>query len=91
MSVPWRQAVLEQGLRQEGLNIYSAGNRLIHLDLTDLDAPYPFVLGIPQSDFESCLRDRLGELGGEVEFGRRCTELSRLGRGAPGRGARHTS
>ena len=60
MSVPWRQAVLEQGLRQEGLNIYSAGNRLIHLDLTDLDAPYPFVLGIPQSDFESCLRDRLG-------------------------------
>jgi 2-polyprenyl-6-methoxyphenol hydroxylase-like FAD-dependent oxidoreductase len=42
--------------------------------------------GIPQSDFESCLRDRLGELGGEVEFGRRCTELSRLGRGA-----RHTS
>ena len=61
---------LEQGMRWHGLNAYSGGKRILHVAFEELDAPYPYLLTLPQSRTERILEARLEELGGRVERGK---------------------
>jgi 2-polyprenyl-6-methoxyphenol hydroxylase-like FAD-dependent oxidoreductase len=49
------------------------------------DVPFPNTLLIPQSETDSCLRRRLAELGGEVEYATRLTGFSDSGDGIEAR------
>jgi 2-polyprenyl-6-methoxyphenol hydroxylase-like FAD-dependent oxidoreductase len=66
---------LAAGRRIHGVNAYADGQRIVHVDLDDMDAPYPFALSLPQSDTERILEERLGELGVAVERGKKLTHL----------------
>jgi 2-polyprenyl-6-methoxyphenol hydroxylase-like FAD-dependent oxidoreductase len=58
---------LEQGMLWHGLNAYAGGKRILHVAFEELDAPYPYMLTLPQSRTERILEARLQELGGKVE------------------------
>lgn len=61
---------VQAGLPLNGLSIFEhPGKRLAHLTFDDLQSPFPFTLGIPQSETERLLIERLQELGTEVERG----------------------
>src|SRR5215467_16236055 len=38
------EEALAYGLKQHGMNIYAASQRIIHISFAELDAPYPFIL-----------------------------------------------
>lgn len=62
--------LLERGLRLHHMNVYAGGKRIVNIALDEIDwgdAPYPFILSIPQSETERVLEERLAELGGRVE------------------------
>ena len=63
--------VLALGRKIHGMGAYADGVRLLHLsfDLDDLDTPYPYIIGLPQSQTERILLDRLAEHGGSVRRG----------------------
>src|SRR5262245_45490284 len=61
--------VLAAGKRLHGANLYAEGQRLVHLSFDELDAPYPFVLSLPQSHTEAILEGLLARLGRAVERG----------------------
>lgn len=67
--------VLQAGIRLHGVSIHANGRRVARLTLDGLDAPYPFVLSLPQSDTERLLVEHAARLGVTVE---RSTELSSL-------------
>jgi 2-polyprenyl-6-methoxyphenol hydroxylase-like FAD-dependent oxidoreductase len=58
---------LDQGLKMRGGSIYADGQRLIHISFDELDAPYPFILSLPQSETERILGAHLERLGVQVE------------------------
>jgi 2-polyprenyl-6-methoxyphenol hydroxylase-like FAD-dependent oxidoreductase len=75
--------VLDEAVRVRGLNIYSGGRRLVHLD-TDgeaADTPYPTLVALPQGQTERVLIDRLGTLGAGVAWRTRLTHLDQDDRG----------
>src|SRR5262249_37034779 len=59
-----------------GMNVYADGQRIVHVEMHDIDSPYPFVLAVPQSETERILEARLVELGGRVERGVTLTALA---------------
>lgn len=59
---------LERGRRVTGATIRSNGREVLHLNLAELDAPHNFFLDLNQSDTEALLEEKLGELGGQVEW-----------------------
>ncbi len=61
------ETALAQGLELTELNAYSEGRRIVHLTLSELDSPYPFILSLPQSTTENILIQHLKGLGVEVE------------------------
>jgi 2-polyprenyl-6-methoxyphenol hydroxylase-like FAD-dependent oxidoreductase len=61
------EEALAQGLKQHGASIYADGERLIHVSFDELDAPYPFILSLPQSETERILGAHLERLGIQVE------------------------
>lgn len=61
------EEVLAQGLKQHGASIYADGQRIIHVRFDDLDAPYPFILSLAQSETEHILGAHLERLGIQVE------------------------
>jgi 2-polyprenyl-6-methoxyphenol hydroxylase-like FAD-dependent oxidoreductase len=69
------EPVLAGGVRLHVLNYYDRGERLARIEVAPLDTPYPFVLSTPQGQTERLLIDRLGQLGGRVEWQ---TSLKRL-------------
>jgi len=48
----------------------------VHVELHDIDSPFPFVLSLPQNETERVLGERLAELGGRVERGVKVTALT---------------
>jgi 2-polyprenyl-6-methoxyphenol hydroxylase-like FAD-dependent oxidoreductase len=68
--------VLRQSRKLHGFNGYADGKRILHVSMDELDAPYPFILSLPQSDTERALIERLEALGGTVEWETELTEFS---------------
>ncbi len=62
------QRFLETGVPLRGLSMYeSKDKRMAHVTFSDLETPYPFVLGIPQSATEALLIEHLASQGVHVE------------------------
>lgn len=59
--------VLAKGLRLQALQVYAHDKNLVSVGFSHLDAPYPFVLNLPQSETERILTGALEKLGGRVE------------------------
>jgi 2-polyprenyl-6-methoxyphenol hydroxylase-like FAD-dependent oxidoreductase len=60
------EAVKRHSTLQTAVTIHNDHGPLLTLDLTTLDAPFPWVLSCPQSLVEQVLSERLEELGGRV-------------------------
>jgi 2-polyprenyl-6-methoxyphenol hydroxylase-like FAD-dependent oxidoreductase len=71
--------VLIRGTRATAGNIYEGNNRLVHLDLQNLEAPYPYILMLPQSQTECVLIELLHALGGKVERSRELIDVQQQG------------
>lgn len=50
-----------------GMNMFSDGKRIAHIELRGVDSPYPHVYGISQRDVEEILSAHFVGLGGRVE------------------------
>ena len=61
------QRFLEAGFPLRGISMYeSREKRLAHITFSDLETPYPFVLGIPQNETERLLNEHLASQGVKV-------------------------
>ncbi len=68
------ERILDEGFRVTGASVYEGASELFRLDMDELSGtPYPFVWWLPQNRTECILRDRLAELGVEVEYERELT------------------
>ncbi|GGI69490.1 3-(3-hydroxyphenyl)propionate hydroxylase [Saccharopolyspora subtropica] len=72
-----------RGLPLRKGTLWSQGQPLTTFDLTDLRSRFGWGLVLPQYETESLLERRLVELGGKVEKGVRCAELSWSASGLP--------
>lgn len=79
------EPILERSLIQRKVTVHNERERIFELDLTGLDAPYPWVLSCPQAEVEACLTERFRALGGQVV---RATELLDFRQEGPGVRAR---
>lgn len=62
------QRFLASGVPLGGMSVYeNKHKRMAHITFADLESPYPFVLGIPQSATEALLIEHLKAQGVEVE------------------------
>ncbi len=48
-------------------NLYAEGEKILHIDLSDIDSPYPYILGLPQQSTEKVFNQRLQALHANVE------------------------
>ncbi|MBC9822998.1 FAD-dependent monooxygenase [Terrabacter sp. MAHUQ-38] len=60
---------LEVGHRVRGVQLHRGDRDLVGIDMAHNASPYGFMLHLPQHRTEALLRQRLTELGGEVEHG----------------------
>lgn len=60
---------IETGHKVSGAHIMAGGKSLAHLDVTNVDTPYPYALMIAQSETERLLEEHLNSLGVTVERG----------------------
>jgi 2-polyprenyl-6-methoxyphenol hydroxylase-like FAD-dependent oxidoreductase len=60
------QAVRRHSTVQTAVTIHNDQGALLSLDLTTLEAPFPWVLSCPQGDVEVALTERFEALGGRV-------------------------
>jgi len=60
---------LAAGRRLYGLSLHHGQEQIALIDLTSVASPFPFALGLPQSETERLLEERLSELGIDVERG----------------------
>ena len=67
---------LKTGHKIEKLHLYLNKKTFLKLDLNFLEAPYPFVLSIPQAQTEEILTNALKNLGIEIERGATLLELT---------------
>ena len=70
------------GVQVHGGSIYAHGKRIAHLSFDELDAPFPFVLSVPQTETEGVLRRNLERLGGRIEWSTALTSLQQDATGA---------
>ena len=61
------------GTKYHGMSAYTGTKRLAHVTMDELESPFPFVLGVPQSDTETVLAKRLAGFGLSPEWS---TELT---------------
>ena len=61
------EEALALGLKEHGMNVYADGQRIIHMSFDELNAPYPFILDLPQNQTEQLLGARLEQMGVHVE------------------------
>jgi 2-polyprenyl-6-methoxyphenol hydroxylase-like FAD-dependent oxidoreductase len=64
------------GLRLHGLSLHHRQEEIAQIDLTSVASPFPFALGLPQSETERLLEENLSSLGIEVERGVELTGLT---------------
>ena len=58
---------IEAGLKAEYANIFSSGEQIGQVDLSNVDSPYKFVLLIQQSETERLLEEQLATFGVKAE------------------------
>jgi 2-polyprenyl-6-methoxyphenol hydroxylase-like FAD-dependent oxidoreductase len=63
--------LVERGIPLRALNFYQGTTLLAELDTTAVDSPFPMDLCIPQWQTTQLLRDRIRELGVEIEWNTR--------------------
>jgi len=51
------------------MNVFSGGKRVVHVEMSDIDSPYPHPYGISQHDVEQILAAHVSRLGGRIERG----------------------
>lgn len=61
------EQMLAESNRLQSLVIHHAAETLAQIDFTGVASPYPFALGLPQSETERLLLEHLSSLGIEVE------------------------
>lgn len=59
-------AIRRRSTMQTSVMVHNDRGPLLSLDLTTLDAPFPWVLSCPQTEAESALAQRFEELGGRI-------------------------
>ena len=64
------------GLRLHGLSLHHRQEEIAQINLTSVASPFPFALGLPQSETERLLGENLSSLGIEVERGVELTGLT---------------
>lgn len=69
----------------KAVSVYGDNGFLFELDLTSLQAPYPWVLSCPQSDVEKALIQRFKALGGELVRGVELLDFTQDGSGVTAR------
>lgn len=72
-------AVRKRSVQLKAMHIHNERGPLFDLDMTGLDAPFPWVLCVPQTDVEQCLSDQYEALGGHIERGVELVEFSQGG------------
>jgi 2-polyprenyl-6-methoxyphenol hydroxylase-like FAD-dependent oxidoreductase len=72
---------LEHGCPAYGASLYHAGERIVHLNMAELQSPFPFSLMIPQSETERLLAEHFVSQGGTIE---RAVELLKFSQGKGG-------
>lgn len=70
------EGAVAQGISIPRVELYSQGDSLAQLSFEGIDAHYPFVLCLPQSETETLLESTLGPLGVQVERSVSFTELT---------------
>ncbi len=75
------QRFLERGCPAYGASLYHQGERIVHLDMSELDSPFPFSLMIPQTETERLLTEHFISKGGVIERG---VELTKFSQGKSG-------
>ena len=58
---------LERGHRIHGLSLHHRAEQIAQIELTSVASPFPFALGVPQSETERLLTEQLASRGVEVE------------------------
>jgi hypothetical protein len=58
---------LDEGHRVRGISLYTAGRRLLGIDMAHSGSAYQFMLHLPQHRTEALLRARVAELGGSID------------------------
>lgn len=66
---------LQKGKKIHHANIYKKGRRTATVDISQIEAPYPFVLSLPQAETEAILTRHFEKLGGNIE---RCKTLTAI-------------
>lgn len=79
------EAIRERSLTQKAVAVHNERGLIFELDLTQLDAPFPWVLSCPQADVEACLTARLEALGGRVVRGTGLSEFQQDAEGVVAR------
>jgi 2-polyprenyl-6-methoxyphenol hydroxylase-like FAD-dependent oxidoreductase len=69
------------GNKVDAANIIADKTVIGHINISDVDSPYPYALMLPQSETERLLEEHLGRLGVKAE---RQTELASFTQGASG-------
>lgn len=72
---------IERGCPAYGASLYHQGERIVHLDMSELDSPFPFSLMIPQTETERLLTEHFVSKGGVIERG---VELTKFSQGKSG-------
>lgn len=61
------EEAIQRGRRLETMNLYDGGRSLARFDMSGLDSPFPFILGLPQYETEALLGHLAEDLGVRVE------------------------
>jgi 2-polyprenyl-6-methoxyphenol hydroxylase-like FAD-dependent oxidoreductase len=64
-------AIVERACVVRGLNAFSGGKRVAHVELDGIDSPFPHPYGISQRETELALAAHFASLGGVIERGKR--------------------
>ncbi len=72
---------LEHGCPAYAASLYHAGERIVHLNMAELESPFPFSLMIPQTETERLLAEHYISQGGTIERG---VELLKFSQGKGG-------
>jgi 2-polyprenyl-6-methoxyphenol hydroxylase-like FAD-dependent oxidoreductase len=67
--------VLAVGRKVTAMEYRTDGRVLSHLDLSLADSPYPYSVGLPQTETERILHERLEDLGVHIEYNRTLTAI----------------
>jgi len=71
--------ILERGRRIEKIAFYDGATRRAEVKLSELGGPFPFMVILPQNDFEDVLEQRLRKAGVAVNWNHRFSDLQSEG------------